>query len=222
MFDFDKSTGEIFLYDDIGPAWLGMIDASTVRSAVKEYDEDARLQVRINSPGGSVDDGIAIYNMLKRHPGGVDVHVDSLAASIASYIALAGETVAVARNGMFMVHSPWTIAMGNAEDFRDAAAMLDKYQERIEDAYKEKMGVGDDEIKAIMAAETWYTASEAVDAGLADKTDAPTDEVVAVAAGRFKHTPDALLRPAKAGSRTTWNHDAKRYEYQRRRFARRK
>jgi len=92
MFAVDTKTNEIFLYDDIGPAWLGMIDATSVIAGLKQM-EGKRVLLRINSPGGSVDEGAAIYNAIKRHPGGVDVAIDGLAASIAGYIAMAGEKV---------------------------------------------------------------------------------------------------------------------------------
>jgi len=222
MFDFDSATGELFLYDDIGPAWLGMIDAGAVMNAMKDWPSEERMTVRINSPGGSVDEGIAIHNMLRRHQGGVDVVVDSLAASIASYIALAGDTVTIAENGMFMVHAPWMLAAGNATELREAADTLDKYQMRIESAYKKRMQLSDEELAALMATETWYTAEEAIAAGLADRMDGPTDEVVAVAKGRFKNTPAAYVADATPGSRTPYNHDRKRYEYQAARYTSKK
>ncbi len=110
MFAVDTKTNEIFLYDDIGPAWLGMIDATSVIAGLKQM-EGKRVLLRINSPGGSVDEGAAIYNAIKRHPGGVDVAIDGLAASIAGYIAMAGEKVTIAANARMMIHDPWTMAI---------------------------------------------------------------------------------------------------------------
>lgn len=203
MYDFDKTTGEMFIYDDIGPAWMGMIDASTVIGSLRDYS--GRLTVRINSAGGSVDEAIAIYNALERHTGGVDVAIDSLAASAASYIAMVGENVTISDGGMVMIHSPWTLAMGNSTELRKTADILDKYEDRIAAAYKKKMGLDDDAMKALLADETWYNAAEAVTAGLANATGNYAVGPVAVAEGRFAKTPKSLLQDREAGSRTTYN-----------------
>jgi len=203
MFDFDAATGEMFIYDDIGPAWMGMIDASTVIGAMRDYN--GRLTIRINSAGGSVDEAIAIYNALERHSGGVDVAIDSLAASAASYIAMVGEKVTIADGGMLMIHSPWTIAIGNSTELRKTADVLDKYEERIKNGYKKRMGLEDEEITALLAEETWYNAAEAIAAGLADESGNYAVEPVAVAEGRFAKTPKSLLEGRQAGSRTPYN-----------------
>jgi ATP-dependent protease ClpP protease subunit len=199
MFDFDKSTGEMFIYDDIGPSWMGMIDASTVINAMRDYS--GRMTVRINSAGGSVDEAIAIYNALERHAGGVDVAIDSLAASAASYIAMAGQKITISDGGMIMIHSPWTIALGNSTELRKTADVLDKYEERIKTGYKKRMKLEDAEMSALLAEETWYNATEAVAAGLADETGNYAVDPVAIAEGRFMKTPKSLLRGADAGSR---------------------
>ena len=203
MFDFDKTTGEMFIYDDIGPSWLGMIDASTVINAIRGYS--GKITVRINSAGGSVDEAIAIYNALERHTGGVDVAIDSLAASAASYIAMVGESITISDGGMVMIHSPWTIAMGNSTELRKTADVLDKYEDRISAAYKKRMGIDDDAMKALLADETWYNATEAVAAGLANATGNYAVEPVAVADGRFAKTPQSLLNRSEPGSRTPYN-----------------
>lgn len=202
MFDFDTTTGEMFIYDDIGPAWMGMIDASTVIGAMRDYS--GRLTVRINSAGGSVDEAIAIYNALERHQGGVDVAIDSLAASAASFIAMAGEKITISDGGMIMIHSPWTIALGNSTELRKTADVLDKYEERIRTGYKKRMKLDDAEMTQLLADETWYNAAEAVAAGLADETGNYAVEPVAVAEGRFAKTPKSLLRSKDAGSRTAY------------------
>lgn len=199
MFDFDKATGEMFLYDDIGPAWLGMIDAATVVAAIRGFD--GRLTVRINSPGGSVDEAIAIYNALERHSGGVDVAIDSLAASAASFIAMVGKKVTIADGGALMIHSPWTIALGNATELRKTADILDTYQERISGAYKKRLKVSDEELATMLAEETWFNASQAIEAGLADESGNYAVEPVAVAEGRFMKTPDRFKVEASAGTR---------------------
>ena len=166
MFDFDKATGELFIYDDIGPSWMGMIGADDVVFALRGYS--GRVTVRINSPGGSVDEAVAIYNALDRHSGGVDVAIDSLAASAASYIAMVGEKITIADGAAVMIHSPWTMAMGNSEELRKTADILDQYESRISGAYQKRLKVDDDAMKLMLAEESWFNASQAVESGLAD------------------------------------------------------
>lgn len=213
MFDFDKTTGEIFIYDAIGPAWLGMIDAETVLSAIKDYPKERKLTLRLNSPGGSVDQAIAIYNALERHKGGVDVSIDSLAASAASYLATVGQRVTIAENGGIMVHSPMLgMAFGNAVQLRKLADSLDKYEERVLGAYMRRYKKTDEEMRQILAEETWYTAKEAVELGLADEIANITVEPVAVYAGMFEKTPQQFLVKREAGEMT-------KYDYKRERAA---
>jgi len=167
MFSFDLDSSEINIYDEIGPAWWGLIDAATVKNALDQM-KGKHVTVRLNTPGGSVDEGISIYNALKRHDGGVTTVVDSLAASMGSYILQAGEKRLVASNAMVMIHDPWTITMGNASALRKDAETLDKYALRMIPDYATRSGKSDDEILAIMSEESWYAGKEAVDAGFAD------------------------------------------------------
>jgi ATP-dependent Clp protease protease subunit len=104
---------------------------------------------------------------MKRHPGGVDTIIDSAAYSIAGYLFTAGERRLIAQNGMLMLHDPWTFAWGNASELRKAADVLVKYGESVLDAYAEASGKDKDEVRQIMAAETWYTSQEALDNGFA-------------------------------------------------------
>jgi ATP-dependent Clp endopeptidase proteolytic subunit ClpP len=201
MLAVDTQSGEIFLYDDIGPAWLGMIDATSVIAGLKQM-EGRRVLLRINSPGGSVDEGAAIYNAIKRHPGGVDVAIDGLAASIAGYIAMAGQKVTIAANARMMIHDPWTMAIGNSAAIRKAADTLDVYTSSMVPAYAERSGKSEEDIRKIMQEETWYTALDAVAEGFADEVGNATNEQVQVAEGRFAKTPPALLQKSEAGART--------------------
>ena len=179
MYEANYETGEIFLYDGIGDAMWGMIDAATVINDLKRLS-GRRVTLRIASPGGSVDEGRLIYNALKRHEGGVDVVVDSSAYSIASYIAMAGDRVVMAKNAMMMIHNPWTMAFGDAFELRKVADVLDKYRDSIIDAYTEKSEKDRKAMIKILDAETWYTAQEAVAEGFATEVgdivakDAPT------------------------------------------------
>lgn len=187
----DKASGEIFLYQPIGADFFGEgITGETVIQALDAIGSK-RAIVRINSPGGSVFDGIAIYNALKRHPGGVDVIIDSLAASIASIIALAGETRTSAKGSMWMIHRAMTFAFGNQEEVKKALAMLETGDKTLVGIYADAMKKSHAEIESMMSAETWFTAEEAVSIGLATKTDGVAKHPPTAAAW-FKNAPQAL------------------------------
>ena len=119
---------ELLIYGDIGEDWFAeeSNDAKTVISKLADMPKSA-IDVRINSYGGTVSDGLAIYNALKRHPTTVDVHVDGVAFSIASLIAMGGDSINMASNALMMVHAPWGMSVGNAQDMREMADSLDKY-----------------------------------------------------------------------------------------------
>jgi len=216
MYSADYETGEIFLYDAIGDPWWGMIGAENVIGDLAKM-AGKRVTMRIASPGGSVDEGRLIYNALKRYQGGVDVVVDSSAYSIASYIAMAGERVVMAKNAMLMIHNPWTIAMGDAAELRKTADVLDKYRDSIVDAYTDKSDKDRKKMLAILDAETWYTAQEAVDEGFATEIgdilpgDAPTF-AKAMYDGKPKGEPKS--QEPKAGSRTPWTIAARQVRQQ--------
>src|SRR5690606_16890660 len=125
----------------------------------------------INSPGGDVFAGQAILSMLKRHSARKVVYVDGLAASAASIVAMAGDTIRMPRNAMMMIHNAWTITAGNANDLREVADALDRVSETMIAAYAEKTGLDRDEIKALLDAETWMTAEEAVEKGFANEIE---------------------------------------------------
>lgn len=193
MFEVKKETGEIFIYDEIGPEWAGMIDDGMVIAALDELD-GARATVRINSPGGSVDHGVSIFNALERYEGGVDTVNDSVAASISSLIFLAGEKRTIAKNAKVMIHSPWGMAFGTATEFRKLADVLDKYEESITMSYADVMDLDTEEIAALLAAETWYLGEEAVEAGLATEvTGSSTATPAMVAAKRFQNAPKDMI-----------------------------
>lgn len=157
---------EVMLYDEVG-GWLG--------ATADEFIADLRgitapnILLRVNSPGGQVYEGIAIANALRAHPANVTVQVDGLAASIASVIAMAGDQVRMMPNAMLMLHEASGLTVGNAADHRDTADLLDKISGNIADAYAARAGGTRDEWRQVMVDETWYTAEEAVAAGLADE-----------------------------------------------------
>ena len=112
MFKVNAETREIFVYDDIGPSWLGMIDSGTLIGALEELGNEKQVKIRVNSPGGDVQEGLAIFNAIKRHGGEVVTYADSLAASCGSYIFAAGSERIVAPNAILMIHDPWGMSIG--------------------------------------------------------------------------------------------------------------
>ncbi|SFY52053.1 head maturation protease, ClpP-related [Streptomyces sp. F-1] len=157
---------EVMLYDEVG-GWFG--------ATADEFIADLRgitapnLRVRINSPGGSVFEGIAIANALRSHPANVTVQVDGIAASIASVIAMSGDRIEMAPNTMLMIHDASGVCMGNADDMQEMAELLDLISDNIADAYAARAGGTRAEWRDRMRAETWYLPEDAVDAGLADE-----------------------------------------------------
>jgi len=156
---------EIYIYNEIG--WFG----TTADDFVKELRAitAAGIDLHINSPGGEIFDGIAIYNCLLAHPAAVTTYVDSLAASIASVIAMAGDKIIMGRNSQMMIHDGMGLCVGNAEDMRRMADDLDVQSANIASVYADRAGGTVDEWRERMRAETWYSADEAVSAGLADE-----------------------------------------------------
>ncbi|MFJ3487736.1 head maturation protease, ClpP-related [Pseudomonas sp. NPDC090202] len=167
----------ITMYDPIGMDWWTGegVTAKRVSAALRNIG-DKDVTVKINSPGGDVFEGLAIYNLLREHKGKVTVQVLGLAASAASFIAMAADEIQIARAGFFMIHNAWTIAAGDRNDFTEVATFLDQIDGTLADIYSIRTG---DEIKAIrglMDVETWMGGSAAVDAGFADSL-LPSDAV---------------------------------------------
>jgi ATP-dependent Clp protease protease subunit len=161
---------ELLIYGVIGDSfWSDGVDAKEFAQTLTGV-KAKKLTVRINSEGGDVFAGQAIYSMLKRFNGEVITYVDGLAASIASIIAMAGKLI-MPNNAMLMIHNPWTFAGGDAESLRQTADTLDKVRESLIAVYREKSGLPDEEIIALMDAETWMTAADAVEKGFADEID---------------------------------------------------
>jgi ATP-dependent Clp protease, protease subunit len=185
------STAEIVIYDEVG---LFGISAKQFNDQLKALGPVSTIVLRVNSPGGDVWDGIAIFNMLKRHPARVEVIVDGIAASIASVIAMAGDRIKMPSNSFMFIHDPLAVVLGDAENMREMADSLDKVAAALVSTYMNKTGKSEEEVKKWMAGDTWFTAQEALEAGLADEVI----ESVAIAArfdlGRFRNTPAAVAK----------------------------
>jgi len=160
---------EIYVFDEIG--YWGVTAKDFARD-LKEVNPNGAIDLHINSPGGSVTDGIAIYNLLKNHKSQVNVIIDGLAASMASVIAMAGDTITMPENALMMIHNPWGGAMGDANELRKTAEVLDKMKQALISAYTQKTGKDAEEIGALMDEETWMTGSEAVEMGFASQVSA--------------------------------------------------
>lgn len=176
-----EAAGELLIYGRIGGGgWLmDGIGAADVAAALKELGPGP-LDVRINSGGGDVFDGVAIHSLLARHPGAVTVYVDGLAASAASFIMLAGDRVRASRNSMIMIHDAMTMTFGAASTHQRAIDLLAKVSENIADMYAEAAGEDPAFWRERMTENgedgVWYTGTEALDAGLVDEIVGAEDE----------------------------------------------
>lgn len=195
-----KDRAELMIYDTIGESFVTG-EGLTARSFAKDLKNAGdvkNIDVRINSVGGSVFDGQAIYSQLRNHPANVTVHVDGAALSAASVIAMAGDEIKMAENAVMMIHEPWSIAMGSASTMRKEADVLDKLRDTISSVYAARTGKDKEEIDSLLSAETWMDATEAVDMGFADSIT-PTKKAAASAA-----MPDGLNVPERF--RSFFNH----------------
>ena len=205
------ATADLYFYGDIVSSWWGAWDDTdqypeAIRDFLKEQ-EGKDLNIYINSGGGSVFAGIAIYNMLLRHKGKKTVHVDGMAASIASVIALAGDEIIVPSNAFLMVHKPWASWIsGNADDFRKMADDLDAIETGIMNVYKAHLaeGVSLDDVQQLVNAETWLNGEEASKYFKITVTEAKeyaaqvTDGVKAA----YQNIPEQIIKSAQAADNT--------------------
>lgn len=191
--EHDGDRAELLIYDAIG--FLG-VTAERVVQELKAVNGEA-LTVRINSPGGDVFEGLAIYNALAGRQGETAVQVDGLAASAASIVAMAGERITMQAGSLMMVHHPWAVAIGNAADMRDMAEVLDKIGNGLIDIYAQRTGQSAKDIRGLLDAQTWMDADEAVELGFADDKagadQAPADQKAAAWDLRVYGTPPSWV-----------------------------
>lgn len=165
----ESSTVEISIYDEIGD--YGTSAKRFIDDLKSAGDKD--INIRMNSVGGSVFDGLAIYNVLRSHKGYVNVKIEGLSASIASIIALAGDNIEMAENGFFMIHNPFGKSAGGADDMRKTADLLDKIKQELVSIYSNKTQLSDETISDMMDKETWLTSQEAKEMGFIDTITEP-------------------------------------------------
>lgn len=171
--DVANGVATLRLYDPID-SWGGEwgVSAKEFAATLDELPDDtAEIRLHINSPGGEVYEGVTILNTLRNHRARVVAVVDGLAASAASFIAAGADEVVMGRNSQLMIHDAWGLCLGNAADMRDVAARLDKISDNIASVYAAKAGGPVESWRAAMLAETWYSAEEAVEVGLADRVE---------------------------------------------------
>jgi len=188
----EKEEAIVYLYDEI--SFFG-IDAETFVKDLNALTAKT-IHLRVNSPGGSVFDGIAIYNAIKQHKSRIIAHIDGLAASIASVIVMGADEIRAAESAFMMIHRPWSIVIGDAEMMRQEADLLDKVGSTIIKIYGDKSGKAHDEIMDMMGAETWFTGMEALENGFVDSIEEIEEDKKAKVAtfdlSVFANVPDGL------------------------------
>ncbi len=191
-----RDTGaEVLIYDEIGAYG---VSAKGFLAELGALPDDRAIDLRLNSPGGSVFDAVAIYNALSRHAGMVTVWIDGIAASAASYVAMAGDEIVMPENAFLMIHDPSALVMGTAADMRDMAGTLDKIASSMLRGYASRSGKPEEEIAALLAAETWFDAAEALEAGLATRLAEPVRIAAAFDISQFRNAPPALIEAVEA------------------------
>lgn len=181
----DGKSGDIFIYGEITKyAWeeYGEKSAQIFKQELDDLGDVETINLYVNSPGGSVFEGIAIHNMLKRHKARVIAYVDALAASIASVIIMGADQIVMYENSMLMIHNPWTFAIGNAIELRKQADDLDRIGESSIQSYLSKSGdkLEGDKLREMLDAETWLSADEALQYGLCDVIEGANEMVASI------------------------------------------
>lgn len=185
-----NDTADISIFDEIG--FWGVTAQQFAKDLKALGNNLKQINLHIHSPGGDVFDGIAIYNLLKNHPAHKTVYIDGLAASMASVIAMAGNEIIMPENAMMMIHKPWGIQGGDADDMRKYADLLDKVENTLIMAYMSKTGKSEQELAEMLSEETWLTGKACVEQGFADKLAEP---LVAMASIQSKQLEDYTNMP---------------------------
>ncbi len=189
-----EGTLEVLLYEQIGEDFWsgGGVSAKKFSEALKAAGDVQEINLRINSPGGVVFDGLTIYNALKEHPAKVTVDIDGIAASIASVIAMAGDEIRIAESAMVMIHDAQGLALGNHREMEAMRALLEKWDGQIASVYAARTGRRADTFRKLMDAETWFTAAEAKENGLVDQVIPNKRPTNAWNLARFKNAPQGM------------------------------
>lgn len=203
----DGKSADIFIYGEITKyAWeeYGEVSSVTFKNELDELGDDIEvINLYINSPGGSVFEGVTIHNMLKRHKARIIVYVDGVAASIASVIAMAGDVIKMPKNAMMMIHNAWTFAWGNAKELRKVADDLDRISNSSMQSYLQKAGdkLTEEVLLELLDAETWLSADEAYEYGLCDEVLESNNMAASISKdlfAKYKNVPKQLLEGKQA------------------------
>jgi len=191
-----QEIADIFIYDEI--SWFGI----SANQFVKDLNaiKSKTIRLHLNSPGGSVFDGVAIYNALKQHSAKIETYIEGLAASIASIIALAGDKVYMADNAFFMIHEPWILTIGDSTELRKTAELLDKIRGTLVNTYIKKTGKDEAQVTKWVKDETWFTAAEAKEAGFIDEITDKVDAEASYDLSIFDNVPETLLKEFEQNS----------------------
>ena len=196
-----KTKGEISIYGEVcSYKWDDTdVTANDFQKELKTLGGISELDIFINSPGGSVFEGQAIYSILKRHKAKKTVYVDGIAASIASLIAMAGDEIIIPSNGILMIHNPWTWGAGNSSDFRKKADELEKIREAMIPAYLNKAGdkLTEEKLIELLDAETWLTGTEAFEYGLCDSVGEEKQIAASIMLNCYRNIPEQFKASKK-------------------------
>lgn len=166
---------EMYLYGAIGSGWFSDISSKEVKWMLSEVTTP-KIELHLHSNGGDVFESVAIYNLLKHHPAEIEVHIDGIAASGASMIAMAGNKIVMPRNTMMMIHRAWTFAVGNSDELRKTADDMDKINNSVTESYMARFNQSRDILEELLKKEEYLTAQECLDYGFADEIADPLEE----------------------------------------------
>lgn len=201
----EGANGFEIYFNDMIDDWFGISSSMIVEALQAAGGRD--VLVHVNSPGGMVFEGLAIYSAFKQYAGKVTMRVEGLAASAASFVICAGDETIIEPGAMIMIHDAWNITIGDAADHRKEADVLDKVSDSIANMYAEKSGTDSAAWRNAMVDETWYGSTEAVTAGLADSVvgDSQTDSKNAADRGPAASVPRWSGLFAKPAAQTEWD-----------------
>ena len=191
----DDERAEVFIYGDIGGYWEDSVNAESFARELALIDVP-NIDARVNSGGGYITDGVAIYNSLASHPANVTMYIEGIAASMASVITMAGDVIKIYEGSRDMIHKPSSFAGGNADVLRKEAEILDALESDIIDLYQARTGKSRAKLTEWMAAETWFSARDAVKNGFADEMiPAKKKNVLAKSAmmNFYRNTPQDII-----------------------------
>lgn len=195
LFNSTSLAPEILIYDEIGAFGVTAKDFDTELKNLGSVDA---FNLRINSPGGSVFDAVAIYNMLVNNPARITVYIDGIAASAASMIAMAGHRIIMPANAMMMIHDPAALAEGGSRAMAKTAELLETVKAILVTAYVKKSGQSHSSVESMMSEETWMTAEEALALGFADEVEEPVEIAASFDLSKFKSPPAQTMAELSA------------------------